>query len=305
MRFVYFGTGLFALPALRRIAKHVCAVVTQPDKPTGRKQVLTPTPAKVLATELGIPVFTPEKARDLQFIESIRALDADALIVASYGQILKPALLESAKRGGINLHGSILPAYRGAAPIQRALLKGEKVTGVTLMQMDSGMDTGEIIEIVETPIKELETYGELQDRLAEIAADLIEKRLEDLYHGDYQRLPQDESKATLAPKVERYETILDFEEPAYQAICRWQAFTPNPGVWATTSLGRLKIHRLTHSDGADEPGTIIALDEGITVAHHNGAVTWLQVQPEGKTAMSARDYARGARLTVGQSLRNT
>ena len=169
MRIVYFGTSDFAVPALRALAEHVVLVVSQPDRPTGRGMKLQSSPVKKLALELGLPVETPEKARTPEFVEQVAAIGADVHVVAAYGQILSVKLLETAKNGGINLHGSILPAYRGAAPIQRSILNGDHETGVTLMQMDKGMDTGDMIAVAKTPIGPDETYGELQTRLSEIA----------------------------------------------------------------------------------------------------------------------------------------
>lgn len=302
MKLVYFGTGAFALPALRALAPHVALVVTQPDRPTGRGMRLQPAPAKVLAQELGLEVESPERTRAPEFVERLRAVEADALVVASYGQILSVAVLESARRGGINLHGSILPEYRGAAPIQRCILDGRSETGITLMQMDRGMDTGDMIEIVRTPIGPDETYGELQDRLAMIAADLAVAWMPRIVAGDYPRMPQNGERATIAPKIEKSEAELTFSKGAAQEYDRFRAFTPAPGAFLRTAGGLLRLHAARRSDATGEPGTLLAVAPEPVVAFDGGALRLREVQPEGKRRMPGRDWANGARLKVGDSL---
>ena len=302
MRLVFFGTGAFALPALRALAPHVALVVTQPDRPTGRGMKLRPAPAKLVAHELGLPVESPEKTRAPEFVARLREIDADALVVASYGQILSTAVLESARRGGINLHGSILPEYRGAAPIQRCVLDGRTETGITLMQMDKGMDTGDMIEIVRTPIGPDETYGELQDRLALIAADLAVAWMPRIVAGDYPRMSQDSSQATIAPKVEKSEAELTFSKDSLGEYARFRAFTPAPGAFVRTSSGVLRIHQVRHSGAEGEAGTVLALSPQPVIAFEGGSLRLLEVQPEGKRRMPGRDWANGARLKVGDSL---
>lgn len=303
MRVVYFGTGSFALPALRALAGDVALVVTQPDRPSGRGMRMQASPVKLLAQELGIPVETPEKARAAEFVERVQAVRADALVVASYGQILSQKLLDSAARGGINLHGSILPEYRGAAPIQRCILDGRTETGVTLMQMDRGMDTGDTIDVAKIPIGPDETYGELQDRLAEVAAELAVRWMPRIEAGDYPRTPQDSERATLAPKVEKEEAALNVEREAVREYARFRAFTPSPGAFLRTSLGLLKVSRarMADTEGA-APGTVVSVREGCAVAFAGGVIELLEVQPEGKKRMSGRDFANGARLRPGSRL---
>ena len=302
MKLVYFGTGTFALPALFTLAPHVALVVTQPDRPTGRGMRLQPSPAKLQAQELGIPVETPEKTRAPEFVARLRELDADALVVASYGQILSTAVLESARCGGINLHGSILPEYRGAAPIQRCLLDGRIETGITLMQMDRGMDTGDAIEIVRTPIGPDETYGELQDRLALVTADLAAAWMPRIVAGDYPRTPQDSTLATTAPKVEKAEAELTFTKPAREEYARFRAFTPAPGAFLKTASGTLRLHTVRSLEGDAEPGTVLAVSPEPVVAFAGGALRLIEVQPEGKKRMSGRDWANGARIKPGDRL---
>ena len=302
MKLVYFGTGAFALPALRALAPHVALVVAQPDRPTGRGMRLQPSPAKTLAQELGLAVETPERTRAPEFVARLRELDADALVVASYGQILSTAVLESARRGGINLHGSILPEYRGAAPIQRCVLDGRTETGITLMQMDKGMDTGDAIEIVRTPIDPDETYGELQDRLALLAADLAAAWMPRIVVGDYPRVPQDGSLATLAPKVEKAEAELLFSRPALAEYARFRAFTPAPGPFLRSAAGTLRLHAVRFAEAEGEPGTVLAISPEPLIAFAEGALRLIEVQPEGKRRMPGRDWANGARIKPGDRL---
>ena len=301
MRIVYFGTSDFAVPALRALAEHVVLVVSQPDRPTGRGMKLQSSPVKKLALELGLPVETPEKARTPEFVEQVAAIGADVHVVAAYGQILSVKLLETAKNGGINLHGSILPAYRGAAPIQRSILNGDHETGVTLMQMDKGMDTGDMIAVAKTPIGPDETYGELQTRLSEIAKDLIVEWIERLAGGNYPRVVQDHDKATYANKIDRAECELSFERAAAEEYNRFRAFTPSPSVFLQTNNGRLKIKEARLSENSSENGKILALNP-LTIAFADGSLEFHQVQPEGKPAMTGTAWASGKRLSVGDNL---
>jgi methionyl-tRNA formyltransferase len=263
---------------------------------------LQPSPIKVLAQELGLAVESPEKARSPEFVRMLRDLNADALVVASYGQILSQSVLDSTVRGGINLHGSILPEYRGAAPIQRCILEGKTETGITLMQMDKGMDTGDIIEIVRTPIGPDETYGELQEKLSRIAADLAVQWMPRIVTGDYPREPQNSDFATLAPKISKEEAGLNVNLPAHAEYSRFRAFTPAPGVFLTSRLGNIKVSRARYSDRGGVPGTVVFIGNGLVVAFARGALELLEIQPEGKKRMSGRDFANGARLKPGERL---
>lgn len=303
MRIAYFGTSDFAVPALKAVAEHVILVVSQPDRPKGRGLQLQPSPVKAAALELGLPVETPEKARDPEFIERLAGLHLDFLLVAAYGQILSTKLLGAAKHGGINLHGSILPEYRGAAPIQRALLDGRTETGVTLMQMDRGMDSGDMIAIERLPILPGETAGALQSRLAELAANMAHDWAPRLAAGDYPRTPQNHDAATYAPKVEREETRLQWTESAEVSFRRFQAFTPNPGTSIATRLGEARLSEIALRPDLDAaPGTVLALQPELTVAMASGALALIELQPAGKKRMRGRDWANGLRLQVGDSL---
>lgn len=301
MSLIYFGTGSFALPALRALADSIALVVTQPDRPSGRGMRLQPSPAKLLAQELGIPVETPEKSRSPEFLETLLAVNADALVVASYGQILSQRVLDSARCGGINLHGSILPKYRGAAPIQRCILNGDQETGITLMQMDKGMDTGDVIEILRTPIDPDETYGHLQDRLADLAAEMAVDWVPRIVAGHYTRYAQDGSLATVAPKIEKSEAELTISRSGRMEYNRFRAFTPAPGAFLRTTQGVLRISDARFVPQSGDPGVIIS-SSPLTVGFQDGAIQLLEVQPEGKKRMSGKDFANGARLKPGSRL---
>jgi len=304
VRLVYFGTSEFAVPAIQSLKDQIALVVTQPDRPAGRGRHLQPSPVKVAATELGLPIETPINAKDREFIAEIRAIRADALVVASYGQILSESLLEAAKRGGINLHASILPFYRGAAPIQRAILDGERETGVTLMQMDKGMDTGDIIAISRTPIGPDETSGQLEARLAQIGAELAVEWMPKIVAGDYPRTPQNHSLATLAPKMSREDGQLAFDSDAPEAYRRYRACTPRPGAWLRTNAGTINILKAAMLPALRLPiGTIAKVSpDGLDVAFRSGGIRLIEVQPEGRPAQSGRDFANGKRLKAGERL---
>ena len=299
MRIVAFGTGAFAVPAIRALAEHIVLVVSQPDRPSGRGMHMHASPVSLVARELGIPIETPERSRAPEFVERLIAQNADFLLVASYGQILSQRLLESATRGGINLHGSILPRWRGAAPIQRCLEAGDIESGVTLMQMDRGMDTGDIIEIHSTPIGPDETYGELHDRLAELAAMQIAGWAQRIALGEYPRTSQDHAAATLAPKVERGDTELDPHGDVDTAFNRYRAFTPNPGVFVRSSTGTVKVHRARKAEGSGPAGTVLQTHPELVVAFGSGALAFIEVQPEGKKRMAGSDLANGLRIKPG------
>jgi len=302
MRLVFFGTGAFCLPALKELAEYIALVVTQPDRPSGRGMKLQAAPAKIAALELGLEVATPDKCRAPEFVERIESIKPDALLVASYGQILSQRLLDSAVRGGINLHGSILPRWRGAAPIQRAIQHGDTESGVTLMQMDKGMDTGDIIAIEKTEIGRDETYGQLQDRLALIAAQMARDWLPRIVLGDYPRSPQDQTRSTLAPKVESPERELHFSEPAESAYDRFRAFAPVPGTHVVTKFGKLKLIETRLGTKQVSPGVVTSTADGCEVSFAAGSLILREVQLEGKKKMSGRDFANGMRLQTGDSL---
>ncbi|MCW5938376.1 MAG: methionyl-tRNA formyltransferase [Fimbriimonadaceae bacterium] len=303
MTIVYFGTAEFAVPPLRAVAKHVRLVVSQPDRASGRGLSLKPSPVKRAALELGIPVLTPEKARSPDFVETVRNLEPDMLLVAAYGQILSKSLLQTAKHGGINLHGSILPKYRGAAPIQRALLAGEGFTGVTVMQMDEGMDTGDVIATELVSIGRDETSGELFDRLADVAARLAASWAPLIESGDYDRAPQDPSQATYAPRIDKSEAELSPFRDAVDEYNRYRAFTPSPGAFLTTLAGVVKVTRARLIAGPSPgPGKLVRMADAVALGFRQGALNLIEVKPEGKRAMSGTDFMNGLRFTTGDVL---
>lgn len=297
------GTGTFAVPALLAVREHVSLVVTQPARPSGRGLQLKPTPIAVAAHQLGLPIETPEKCRAPEFVERLAALQPEILLVAAYGQILSQAVLDTAGRGGINLHCSILPEYRGAAPIQRAILDGKTETGVCLMQMDKGMDTGDVIDIDRIAIQPDATYGEVQDQLAEVAATMAAEWLPALLAGNYHRTSQDHDRATMAPKVGNEEGELSFERPAQGEYDRFRAFTPSPGAFMKLSQGLLRVHEARLSTAIGNPGEALSVGEGCTIAFAQGSIEFKTVQWEGKKRVSGRDFANGMRLKPGSFLR--
>lgn len=305
MRLVYFGTSAFAVPALEKLARSVVLVVTQPDRGSGRGLKVHESAVKGCARRLGVETVTPEACKDKEFISYIKGLRADALCVAAYGQILPEALLNSARFGGINLHASLLPKYRGAAPIQWAILEGERETGVTLMQMDRGMDTGDVIAKVETEIGEEETAGGLEGRLAVLAGELAEKWMPVICSGSYPRVPQDSSKAVLAPKLHRGQGYIPFDEDWGVAHRKYRAFTPKPSAWLITPHGKLIITKARKGSLSDGEFGVIKqrTHEGIEIQLKQGTMWLIEVKPEGKRAQSANDFMNGFRLKVGDSLK--
>ena len=304
MKVVFFGTAEFAVPALKKVSSHVSLVVSQPDRPSGRGLKLRPSPVKQAAIELGLPVSTPESARNSEFIESIAALHPDILLVAAYGQILSLRLLESAKHGGINLHGSILPLYRGAAPIQRSIIEGHTETGVTLMQMAKGMDTGDIIEIRKIPIQPDTKADELTKWLAELAAEMAHVWLPKLCSGEYPRIAQDNELATMAPKILKDEAEIKTSSEAKSAYNLFRGLFPSPGTYFTTASGTVKPTEiklfLELVDPSIASGTLLKIENQWVLVLQSGGLILTKVKPEGKPEMSFNDYANGARIRSGE-----
>lgn len=300
MRIVYFGTADFAVPALRAIAEHVTLVVSQPDRPKGRGLKMQASPVKEAALELGLRVETPEKSRSPEFREILEAENADVFLVAAYGQILSQAVLDIPKRGCINLHGSILPRWRGAAPIQRAIEAGDTETGVTLMQMDKGMDTGDMIAIETRAIGAHETAGEVYGDLAELAGRMAAEWMPKIVAGEYVRTPQDHELKTMAPKVEKAEAEITSDLDMATAYNRFRACTPAPGAFVSSELGLIKLHRVRPVEGmGGEPGTLLAIEGQVVVALKDGALNLEEFQLEGRKRITAKDFLNGAHLTPG------
>ena len=304
MRIVFMGTPDFAVPCLQRLLEdghEVPAVFTQPDKPVGRHAVLTPPPVKQLALSHGIPVYQPTKMRDGTVAALLRELAPDCLVVVAYGRILPQEILDVPPRGCVNIHGSLLPRYRGAAPIQWSVIRGETVTGVTSMFMDAGMDTGDIIDTLTTPIGENETAGELFERLAPLGAQLLSTTLAAIADGTVTRRPQNDAEATMAPMLEKAMGRLDLTRPARELHNQVRGMNPWPGAFCTAGGKTLKIHETRVAARSGAPGTLLCADP-VTVACGEGALQLMTVQPEGKPRMAAEAWLRGARLPQGARL---
>ena len=304
MRIVFMGTPDFAVPCLQRLLEdghEVTAVFTQPDKPVGRHAVLTPPPVKQLALSHGIPVYQPTKMRDGTVAALLRELAPDCLVVVAYGRILPQEILDVPPRGCVNIHGSLLPRYRGAAPIQWSVIRGETVTGVTSMFMDAGMDTGDIIDTLTTPIGENGTAGELFERLAPLGARLLSTTLAAIADGTVTRRPQNDAEATMAPMLEKAMGRLDLTRPAQELHNQVRGMNPWPGAFCTAGGKTLKIHETRVAAGSGAPGTLLCADP-VTVACGEGALQLVTVQPEGKPRMAAEAWLRGARLPQGARL---
>ena len=304
MRIVFMGTPDFAVPCLQRLLEdghEVPAVFTQPDKPVGRHAVLIPPPVKQLALSHGIPVYQPTKMRDGTVAALLRELAPDCLVVVAYGRILPQEILDVPPRGCVNIHGSLLPRYRGAAPIQWSVIRGETVTGVTSMFMDAGMDTGDIIDTLTTPIGENETAGELFERLALLGARLLSTTLAAIADGTVTRRPQNDAEATMAPMLEKAMGRLDLTRPAQELHNQVRGMNPWPGAFCTAGGKTLKIHETRVAAGSGAPGTLLCADP-VTVACGEGALQLVTVQPEGKPRMAAEAWLRGARLPQGARL---
>lgn len=302
MRVLFYGTPEFALPTLEALLERhtVAAVVTQPDKPAGRGQHLRPPPVKDRALAAGIPVLQPPKLRDPGWPERLAEVGADIAVVVAFGQILPKGVLDVPPRGSINVHASVLPRYRGAAPIAWAIIRGETETGITTFQMDPGMDTGDVLLSESTPIGSAETAGELSTRLSVIGARVMIRTLERL--DTLTPRPQDHSQATMAPRLKKEDGWLRLAEPARDLANRVRGCNPWPGAAVMTAAGRLLIWRaatVPHpSDAA--PGTLVQSGPGATcIATGQGLLLPALVQPENRKAMAWEDFLRGARLPPG------
>lgn len=301
MKIIYMGTPDFAVPALKSLASsehEVCAVFTQPDKPRGRKMVLTPPDVKVCAQSLYIPVYQPESMKNGDVLEIIGRYNPDVIVVAAYGKILPKAVLDAPKFGCVNIHGSLLPKYRGAAPIQQSVLNGDKVTGITTMLMDVGLDTGDILLTEETEIGENETSGELFDRLAELGGKLILKTLSALEKGEITPKKQDESLATHTSKIDKSLCPIDFSKSAFEVHNKVRGLNPWP-VATTKICGKnVKVYstRLCPKSGTN--GEVIST-KPLVVGCGDKSVEILELQPEGKKRMTADAFLAGHKLEIG------
>lgn len=305
MKIVYMGTPDFAVPALKKLAqspKHtVAAVFTQPDKPQGRKMIMTPPDVKVCAQELSIPVYQPKSMKGDDAFAQLKEIDPDVIVVAAYGQILPKRVLDLPKFGCVNIHGSLLPKYRGAAPIQQAVLNGDKVTGVTTMLMDVGLDTGDILLTKETEIGINETSAELFDRLSLMGGELIEETLDALENGTVEPKKQDEKLASHTSKIDKSMCPVSFDKPALEIHNRIRGLYSWPIATAQIGGKRVKIHKARLCDKSGRAGEILSV-KPLVIACAEGSVEILELQPEGKKKMTAEAFAAGHKLKTGEIL---
>ncbi len=310
MRILFMGTpdfALFSLRALVEAGEDVIAVVTQPDKPKGRGYALTPPPVKVYAEEQDILVLQPNTLRDERFASVLSELHPDVIVVAAYGKILPANVLDYPKYGCINVHGSLLPEYRGAAPMQRAVLEGKTQTGITIMQMDVGLDTGDMLLSRTVAIEENDNFETVHDKLGVCGAELLIETVEAIRHGTLTRTPQDGTRATYAAKIEKADCVIDFNRPAKAVHDQIRALSPFPLAFTHTPDGKmLKVIASEHPTDAPTDaaaGEVLSTANGkITVACKNGTLELCAVLPEGKKRMSAADFINGRNIAKGDVL---
>jgi methionyl-tRNA formyltransferase len=310
MRILFMGTPDFALFSLKGLCENgydVICVVTQPDKPKGRGYVLTPPPVKVYALERGIPVYQPNSLRTEEFATLLSELDPELIAVVAYGKILPKGVLDYPKYGCVNVHGSLLPEYRGAAPMQRAIIDGKKVTGITTMLMAAGLDTGDMLLKAEVEIGENDNFEDIHDRLADCGAKLLIETVEKLERGEIVPEKQDDSLSTYAAKIEKSDCLLDFSLDAKVLHDLIRGLSPIPLSFTHTPDG--KLLKIVESRVVDAektvkvlPGTVISVGDDIRVACGKGILAFLAVVPEGKGRMGAADFVRGRKIAEGDLL---
>ncbi|MCM3784219.1 methionyl-tRNA formyltransferase [Neobacillus mesonae] len=319
MNIVFMGTPAFAVPSLERLLAEgysISLVVTQPDKPQGRKKILTPPPVKEAALKHGIPVFQPRRLRDEESVAELAKWEPDLIITAAFGQILPKSVLDMPQSGCVNVHGSLLPKYRGGAPIQRSIINGEKVTGVTLMYMAEGLDTGDMISKVEVPIEDEDTSGTMFEKLSVAGADLLMQEMPNLVKGKVKATPQNDEEATYAKNLSRDDEKIDWSRSSRQIYDQVRGLVPYSGgftlwdeqvfkVWAAINPVSLPEAYIQAKSGKDaEPGTVLTLSKlGIEVKTGDDSLWLTEVQPSGKKAMAAGDFARGGSLKLGTVLK--
>jgi methionyl-tRNA formyltransferase len=309
VRVVFMGSPEFAVPSLRALAgRHeVALVVSQPDKPAGRGGKLAAPPVKVAAEALGLPVIQPRSARTGELRDALVATGAELAVVVAYGKILPKAVLEALPRGCVNVHGSILPRYRGAAPVQWAVIHGEVETGVTIMQLDEGMDTGPALLERRVAIEPEETAGELLARLAPIGAEALLEAVDAMIAGTLGAAPQDHARATHAPMLAKADGAIDFAQPAGAVAARIRGVDPWPGAYAQLRGGTVKLFRARAEAGAageaPAPGTVVAVDAaGARVACGEGTVVIRELQAAGRKRLTAAQFAAGRGIAAGDVL---
>jgi methionyl-tRNA formyltransferase len=301
---VFFGTPDFAVPSLRALVEEgfdVRAVVTQPDRPRGRsRSALVPPPVKVAALAEGIEVWQPERPTDPELRQSLRHIAPDVGVVVAYGHILKPDLLAIPRRGMVNVHPSLLPELRGAAPVEWAILRGLETTGVTIMVMEAGMDSGPILHRLPHHIQPGTTGGELSAHLAEMGAQALIEALALWEQDGLHPVPQDDAHATFAPKLTREVAHIDWTRPAVEIARQTLALDPRPGAWTTLDGTEVKLFRGRPDDAAGAPGAVLTANGHLLIACGEGAVAVGEVQPAARARMSVADWVRGRGVTVGQ-----
>ena len=309
MKILFMGTPDFALASLKALCEsgeNVVGVVTQTDKPKGRGYELTPPPVKEYALEKNIPVYQPKTLKGEDFDALLREIDPDMIIVVAFGKILPENVINYPKYGCINVHGSLLPKYRGAAPMQRAIIDGEKVTGITTMYMDVGLDTGDMIYKEEFVIEDEHDFEDVHDGLAALGASLLLKTVNDIKEGKAPREKQNDAEMTYAAKIEKADCLIDFGKSAREIHDLIRGLSPIPLSFTHTPDGKLlKVlkARVSAFKGEGVVGEVISLDGGITVKCGDGAIELLRVLPEGKGRMDASDFIRGRKIAIGDLLK--
>jgi len=304
LRLIFMGTPDFAVPTLLELVAHgheIAAVYTRAAKPAGRGMKLQPTPVEQEARRLGIPVFTPTTLKTPEAQEKFRAHDADAAVVVAYGMILPQIILDTPKLGCFNLHASLLPRWRGAAPITRAIMAGDSETGVMVMKMDVGLDTGDVAMAERMTITDAMTAADVHDALARLGGDLMVRAMGALERGMLQLTKQSEAGVTYAAKIEKAEARIDWSKPARAVLRHIHGLSPFPGAWCEIPIEgepvRVKILRCAMADGSGAPGEV--LDEHLTIACKEGALRILELQRAGKAPMKAEEFLRGTPIKAG------
>jgi methionyl-tRNA formyltransferase len=306
MRIVFFGTPEFAVPSLRALLREryqVVGVVTQPDRPQGRsRSTLVAPPVKQEAERAGIPVLQPDRPLGDVFLAGLRRLEPELGIVVAYGHLLRPAVLSLPAQGMINVHASLLPRWRGAAPIQHAILAGDRETGISIMRMEEGLDSGPVLHRIATPLGGGETAGALGARLSELGATALVDALSLLAAGFAKPEPQDPAAVTLAPKIDRDSARLDWRREAVALARQVRAFDPAPGAWATLAAAPVKLFGAVATDQAGEPGRVLAAGDQLVVGTGHGALEVREVQPAGRTRLTVADWVHGRGIAAGDRL---
>jgi len=307
VRVVFFGTPEFAVPSLEALLGEgfdVVAAVTRPDRPRGRsRSALVPSPVKAAAESEDIPVLQPERSTEPGFVDRLRALAPDVGVVVAYGHILRPSLLAIPRHGMINVHPSLLPELRGAAPIEWAIINGLEKTGVTIMRMDAGMDTGPILHQIPHYVPDDVTAGELAEHLAEMGAQALVEALAMLEQEGLEARPQDGAHATYAPKLTREIARIPWEEPAERIARLIRGLDPKPGAWTELDGREVKLFGARVAEGRGVPGQVLTADGGLVIAAGGGAVAIDEVQPAGKAPMTAAEWIRGRGVRADQRFR--